>query len=163
MSSIKSLSTFAALWLFSLFSSAACSPTAKTEGDVTEARVAGMTIIVKRLPDAELATARLFLRGGSRNWTKADAGIEMLALNAAASGGTEPLDKVAFGGKLASLGGTLNASAGEDWSVLQVKGPGRAYDDLFGLLCRLCRRRAHSRTPFKLRATSRDFSERGEK
>ena len=131
MSSIKSLSFFAAVCLFS---ASACSPGAKTEGDITEAKIAGMTIIVKRVPTAELATARLYLRGGSRNWTKADAGVEMLALNVAASGGTESLDKVAFGRKLASLGGTVSANTGSDWSALQAKGPVRSYDELFGLL-----------------------------
>jgi zinc protease len=130
MNSIKLFSVFAAVWLLSL---SACS-TGKSEGGVTEARVAGMTIIVKPVPTAELATARLYVRGGSRNWTKADAGIEELALNVAASGGTESLDKVEFGRKLASLGGTISASAGEDWSVFQAKGPVRAYDDVFALL-----------------------------
>jgi predicted Zn-dependent peptidase len=131
MNSIKSLSVFAALWLLL---ASACSTGSKTEGDVTEAKVGGMTIIVKHVPTAELATARLFIRGGSRNWTKADAGIELLAVNVAATGGTESLDKVAFGRRLASLGGMISASAGEDWSVLQAKGPVRAYDELFGLL-----------------------------
>jgi hypothetical protein len=36
----------------------------------------------------------------------------MLAFNVASSGGTESLDKVAFGRKLASLGGTISADTG---------------------------------------------------
>lgn len=132
MSSTRLFSVFAALWLMS--ASGCSSPAIKTEGDVTETKLAGMTIIVKQVPAAELATAQLYVRGGSRNWTGADAGVEMLALNVAANGGTEAIDKVAFGRKLASLGGTVSASVGQDWSVLQAKGPVRAYDELFGLL-----------------------------
>jgi hypothetical protein len=70
-SSIKFVNVIAVLCLFL---AGACSPGSKTEGDVTEAKVAGMTIIVKRVPTAELATARLYIRGGSRNWTKAGCG-----------------------------------------------------------------------------------------
>lgn len=122
MSSIKSFSVFAALWLLSL---GACSTASKSEVDVTEAKAAGMTIMVKRVATAELSTARLYIRGGSRNWTKADAGIEQLALRVATSGGTESLNKVEFGRKLALLGGTISGSGGGDWSVLQAKGPVR--------------------------------------
>jgi zinc protease len=128
---LRLVSIFAGLCLLS---AGACSRSVKTEPDVVETKVAGMTIIVKRVPTAELATARLYVRGGSRNWSKADAGVEMLAFNVAVQGGTESLDKVAFGRKLAALGGTISADTGTDWSWLQAKGPLRSYDDLFGLL-----------------------------
>src|ERR1700679_1169076 len=48
-------------------------------GDVASAQIAGMTVIVKRIPGAELAALELYIRGGARNWNKANAGIEQLA------------------------------------------------------------------------------------
>ena len=109
-------------------------PAPVVEGDVTEAHVAGMTVIVKHVANAELVTAQLYLRGGARNWTKADAGVETLALNVAAAGGTLTLDKIAFTQKLAGLGATIDADTGRDWSLLQAKGPVASFDPLFGLL-----------------------------
>jgi hypothetical protein len=103
MTSIKSFSPFTALLPFL----GACSPAAKTNAvEVTETKVAGMTIIVKRVPNAELATASL--RGGARNWTKADAGIEQLAVNVAANGGTQSSTKWNLAAS-SRLGGTIRA------------------------------------------------------
>lgn len=126
---VKTLSLFALATMM-----VATSAYARTEGDVTEEKLDGMTVIVKRIPAAELATAQLYVRGGSRNWTKADAGIEQMAFRVAATGGTTSLDKVAFGQKLASLGGTLWADTGRDWSMMQTKGPLASFDALFGLM-----------------------------
>lgn len=103
-------------------------------GDVTAATVNGMTILVKRVPGAELVASNLYIRGGSRNWDKADAGIESLALRVAATGGIQSLDKVAFGQKLATLGSTIDASTNRDWSSLKAKGLLRNFDSTFGLL-----------------------------
>ncbi|MCC6524827.1 MAG: hypothetical protein IT373_19385, partial [Polyangiaceae bacterium] len=49
-------------------------PPPVTEGDVTEAKVNGMTVLVKRMPNAELVAVKLFVRGGARDWSAADAG-----------------------------------------------------------------------------------------
>jgi predicted Zn-dependent peptidase len=101
---------------------------------VTETHLGGLTVLVKRRPGAELVAVQLFLRGGSRNWTAADAGVEALAVRVAATGGTSALDKEAFGRRLAALGGTLAGSTGRDWSVLAAKGPIGAFEPLLGLL-----------------------------
>ena len=102
-------------------------PAPVTEGDVTAAWVNGMQVVVKRLPGAELATVQLYVRGGARNWGKEDAGVELLALRAATSGGLKlgdkQLDKEAFGNLLSSLGVALNAETGRDWSAISGKGP----------------------------------------
>ena len=104
------------------------------EGDVTEAHVGGMTILVKHVAGAELATAALYIRGGARNWTKSDAGVEQLALHVAAAGGTKALDKIAFTQKLASLGAFLFADTDNEWSRVLAKGPVTSFDPIFGLL-----------------------------
>lgn len=107
---------------------------ARTDGDVTEATVNGMHILVKRLPGAELFAANLYIRGGSRNWGASDAGVEALALQVAANGGTQALDKVAYGRRLAAMGSSIGATTGRDWSAVQSKGLVRNFDATFGLL-----------------------------
>ena len=109
-------------------------PPAVTEGDVTEAHLGGMTVLVKRLPTAELVTAQLYVRGGALNWTQANAGVEKLAFSVAAAGGTQSLDKSAFARRLAGLGADVNAETTRDWSMVQGKGPLAASTALLGLV-----------------------------
>lgn len=106
----------------------------RTDGDVTEATVNGMHILVKRLPGAELFAANLYIRGGSRNWNAADAGVEALALQVAATGGTQALDKISYGRMLASMGSSISATTGRDWSSVQSKGLVRHFDATLGLV-----------------------------
>jgi predicted Zn-dependent peptidase len=109
-------------------------PAPVTEGSVTEARVAGLTVLVKRLPNAELVTTQLHVRGGARNWGEADAGVEALAFRVATTGGTRLLDKEAFGRKLSALGAEIGATTGRDGSILQGKGPLPGFEATFGLV-----------------------------
>src|SRR6185312_14569177 len=44
-------------------------PPMRVEGDVTVAWLDGLEVIVKRAAGTELTAARLFVRGGVRNWT----------------------------------------------------------------------------------------------
>ena len=109
-------------------------PAPVTEGNVTEARVAGLTVLVKRLPNAELVTTQLHVRGGARNWGAADAGVEALAFRVATTGGTRQLDKEAFGRKLSSLGAEIVTTTGRDGSFIQGKGPLAGFEATFGLV-----------------------------
>lgn len=113
---------------------AGADPAPKVDGDVTEAWVDGMQVLVKRVPGAELFAAKLSIRGGSRNWGKEDAGLEALALQVAATGGTKDLAKIPYARKLASMGSSITASTGRDWSTLDGKGLTRNFDPTFDLL-----------------------------
>ncbi|MFO0549057.1 MAG: pitrilysin family protein [Polyangiaceae bacterium] len=106
-----------------------------TEGDVTEVTVAGLQILVKRIPNAELAAAQIYLRGGVRNWSAGNAGVEQLAIATAASGGTAQLDRDAFARKLASLGSDIGGQSGSDYSVLGAKSLKAQFDETFSMLC----------------------------
>jgi predicted Zn-dependent peptidase len=112
----------------------AADPATVTDGDVTVAFVNGLEIIIKRIPGAELASGHLYIKGGVRNWTAADAGIEDLALSTAASGGTEKLDKDAFARRLAALGSGIGASSGNDYSSLRMTSITKEWDTTFALL-----------------------------
>ena len=104
------------------------------DGDVTTATIHGMQIIVKRVPHAEFVAGQLYVRGGARNWSAADAGVERLALTVAATGGTESLPKEAFVRRLAKLGTELVATSTEDYGVLRMKSLRDHWDDSFALL-----------------------------
>ena len=109
-------------------------PATATDGDVTVAWVNGLEILIKRIPGAELAAGHLYIRGGVRNWTAADAGLEDLALSTAASGGTEKLDKDAFTKRLAALGSSIGAASGNDYASLRMTAIVKEWDTTFALL-----------------------------
>jgi predicted Zn-dependent peptidase len=103
------------------------------DGAVTVGTAAGIPVIVKRVPGAEFAAGQLWVRGGARNWSAANAGIEALAFAVAAQGGTRSLDKSAFARKSAKLGLELSANAGNDSSFVAMKVPLAAWDDAFSV------------------------------
>jgi zinc protease len=109
-------------------------PAPITDGDVTIAYANGIKIIVKRIPGAELAAMQLYVKGGARNWTADDAGVERLALAVATSGGTESMDKDAFARRLAALGSDVFSDVRLDYSAIKAKSLGARWDDTFALL-----------------------------
>jgi zinc protease len=131
----------------------ATDPAPVVDGDVTTATVAGIQVLVKRVPGAQFAAGQLYVRGGTRNWTAANAGIEQLAFNAAATGGTRSLDKTAYSRKLASLGADLQADVRNDFSSLSVSVPLPAWDDAFTLLADVFRSPALPATEIELART----------
>jgi len=92
-----------------------------TDGDVTVGKVAGVQVLVRRWPGAALVTATLAIRGGVQNVDAQTAGVELLGLRTAASGGTERLDKDAYSHTLSKLGSALEAAAASDYSLLEAK------------------------------------------
>jgi zinc protease len=109
-------------------------PAPVSDGDTTVGALQGMQILVKRVPGADFVAANLYVKGGARNWTTDNAGVEALALLTAAGGGTEALAKEAFGRRLAHLGSELSAETREDYSVLRLKSLKASWDDSFPLL-----------------------------
>lgn len=109
-------------------------PAPVTDGDVTEAYANGVQILVKRIPNAELSAMGLFIRGGARDWTAANAGVERLALHVATSGGTAALDKDAFHRKLAAMGSQIGSESGVDHSSIKGKTLLARWDETFDLL-----------------------------
>jgi predicted Zn-dependent peptidase len=112
----------------------AADPATVTDGDVTVAYVNGLAILIKRIPGAELASGHLYIKGGVRNWSAADAGLEELALATAASGGTAKLDKDTFARRLAALGSGIGAGSGNDYASLRMTSIVKEWDTTFELL-----------------------------
>jgi zinc protease len=86
---------------------------------VTEFDVNGLKVLVKRRAGSQTVAAGLFLKGGSRNITASNAGIESLMLNVAAEGSAAyPREKLRA--ELARTGTVIGASDNYDYSVLSV-------------------------------------------
>src|SRR5262249_14311890 len=85
-------------------------------------------------PGAEMAALQLYIRGGARGWTAADAGIEKVALAVATAGGTETLDKDAFARRLAALGSDLGAESRPDYAATKAQSVGTRWGETFTLL-----------------------------
>jgi zinc protease len=109
-------------------------PPPVTAGDVTVAYANGVKILVKRIPGAEMAALQLYIKGGARDWSAADAGVERLALSVATEGGTTSLDKDAFARRLASLGSEIDAQVRYDFASIDAKSLGSRWDATFALL-----------------------------
>ncbi|HXX65706.1 MAG TPA: insulinase family protein [Polyangiaceae bacterium] len=134
-------------------------PPAETEGDVTVASVRGMPIIVERVAGAEFCAIELVIRGGVRNWSADRAGIEDVALAAAAGGGTRSLSKEKLARKLASLGATLATRTRADFSAVIGVAPTASFDDSFGIVADIVLAPAMPETEIAL-ARSRALSDR---
>lgn len=107
---------------------------AAVDGDVTAYDQNGLEVLVKRVPGAEFVAADLVVKGGVRNWTKEQSGVEALALSAAATGGTERLDKDAFARRLESMGSTIAAHSTNDFGMLSGKSLKASFPATFDLL-----------------------------
>src|SRR5438067_5874661 len=84
---------------------------------VTEFDVNGLKVLVKRRAGSQTVAGGLFIRGGSRNITAANAGIEDLMLDLASEGSANfPRERLRS--ELARTGTVLGSSVNYDYSVL---------------------------------------------
>jgi zinc protease len=104
------------------------------DGDVTEFAIGGATVLVKRLPHQPVTSCQLFIRGGVRNWSATNAGVEKLALESAINGGIDGMSKPTFQGRLAALGTQLGAESGEDYALIGFKSLDRNFVESFKLM-----------------------------
>jgi zinc protease len=113
---------------------AAAPAVAPVTKDIVTCDANGLEVIVKRTRGAEFVSTSLVVRGGVRNWTKESAGVERLALEVAAQGGTESLDKDAFQRRLERMGSTIASESTNDFGVLSVKSFRESFEPTFDLL-----------------------------
>ncbi len=93
--------------------------TATAESLVTEFEVKGLKVLVKRRAGSQTVSAGLFLRGGARNVTAANAGVEALmwetATEASAKYPRETLRK-----EIARMGTSIGSGVNYDYSALSL-------------------------------------------
>lgn len=94
---------------------------------VTEFEVNGLKVLVKKRESAPTVAAGLFIRGGVRNVTARNAGIENLMIAAATEAGKKfPRDAVRR--ILSGTGSSVGGSAGTDFSVISLASTRKDFD-----------------------------------
>jgi len=86
---------------------------------VSEFEVNGLKVLVKRRPTSSTVAAGLFIKGGARNITAENAGIEHLMLETAVEGSAR-FPREALRRELARTGSEIGAGINSDFSVLSL-------------------------------------------
>lgn len=87
---------------------------------VTEFEVNGLKVLVKRREGSLTVAAGLFIKGGSRNITAENAGIEALMLDAATEA-SESYPRARMRDEQSRMGTVISSSANYDYSVLALR------------------------------------------
>ncbi len=94
---------------------------------VTEFDVNGLKVLVKRRLNAPTIAAGLFIRGGARNITSKNAGIENLMLNVAEAGSVK-FPRETLRRELSRTGSDIGSSVSNDYSVLSLASTRQNFD-----------------------------------
>jgi zinc protease len=86
---------------------------------VTEFEVNGLKVLVKRRESAPTVSAGLFIRGGARNITDKNAGIENLMLSTLTEG-SKKFPRETIRRELSRTGSSISSSVGSDYSVVSL-------------------------------------------
>lgn len=113
--------------LFSLGSVNYSQTASSADNSVTEFDVNGLKVIFKRRPSSPTVSAGLFTRGGVRNQTAKNAGIEALTLATAAES-SKKFPRELLRKDLARTGSTINASMGYDFGVISLSSTRQNFD-----------------------------------
>lgn len=84
-----------------------------------EFTVDGIQVILRHTPK-EVVSAKLFIKGGTSNYSKEKEGIETFALNLAVSGGTASKDKYTFAGEAEQIGAEISAASTMDYGSINL-------------------------------------------
>ena len=93
--------------------------TATAASAVTELDVNGMKVLIKRRPGTPTVAAGLFFRGGSRNLTAANAGIESFALSVAGEA-TKSYPREKLRKEIARMGTNISSGSNYDYSAISL-------------------------------------------
>lgn len=119
-----SISSFLLLtFVFTAFSGAISAQSTTNVADqaalVSEFDVKGLKVLVKRRASAPTVAAGLFIRGGARNISEKNAGIESLMLNVAAES-SKKYPREVVRRELARTGSSISAGSNNDYSVFSL-------------------------------------------
>ncbi|CAN5245064.1 pitrilysin family protein [soil metagenome] len=104
--------------------------TSEQAEQVTEFEVNGLKVLVKRRPNAPTVAAGLYIRGGARNISDKNSGIENLMLNAAAEG-SKKFPREIVRREISRTGSSIGSSTGNDYSVLSLAVTRQNFDRLW--------------------------------
>lgn len=107
-------------YLIGLFISSFLSIQAQGSSSVEEFEVEGIKVILKHSPK-EVVSAKMFIKGGTANYTKEKEGIESFALSLAVSGGTTTKDKIAFSSAREKMSANIGSSTTYDYGQVSLR------------------------------------------
>ena len=109
------------------------SRTAPDTAVTTKFDVDGVTVILRRNTANEVIAANLYLLGGARQITAANAGIEALLL-LASERGTRKFPGATVRQRTATLGSTISIEANDDWSAIGLHAIRGTFDSTWAIL-----------------------------
>ncbi|HEX8845370.1 MAG TPA: pitrilysin family protein [Pyrinomonadaceae bacterium] len=116
---------------------------------VTEFDVNGLKVLIKRRAGSQTVAAGLFFRGGSRNITTENAGIESLMLDVAEEGSVNfPREKLRA--ELARMGTVMGSSENYDYSVLSLTSTRSNFDRSWEIFADIALRPTFTKEDFDL-------------
>jgi len=116
---------------------------------VTEFEINGLKILIKRRAGSQTVATGLFLKGGSRNLTSANAGIESLMLDVATQASVGfPREKLRS--ELARTGTVIGSGDNYDYSVLSFTATRANFDSMWNLFTDVALRPAFAKEDFDL-------------
>lgn len=98
----------------------------------TRFEVSGVTVILRRNTSNQVVAASLYLLGGTRNETAANAGIEPFYLWSSERG-TQHYSRDALRAKTAALGSTIVVEPRDDWTMFGFRGVRATFDSTWAL------------------------------
>lgn len=84
-----------------------------------EINVDGLKVIFRHTPK-EVISVRLYIKGGTANYTKDKEGVENLAFSMAMNGGTKKMDKVAFNDAAEKIGTSFSSMTSLDYGNMSM-------------------------------------------
>ncbi len=99
---------------------------------VEEFDVNGIKVILKHSPK-EVISTKLYIKGGTANYSKEQEGIENFALNLVISGGTTSLDKIAFSTASDKIGVSIGVNSDYDFSSINLTCVKQYWDESWNL------------------------------
>jgi zinc protease len=121
----------------------------RTAALVTEFDVNGLKVLVKRRAGSQTVAAGLFLRGGSRNITAENAGIESLMLDVATEASVSfPRERLRA--EMSRMGSVMSASENFDYSVLSLTSTRTNFDRSWEIFTDVALRPAFTKEDFEL-------------
>ncbi|MEM6789759.1 MAG: pitrilysin family protein [Myxococcota bacterium] len=109
-------------------------PAPTVDGDLTFGTVGAVPLLVKRVPESELGTMQLYIRGGASERTANNAGRDALSVRVAVTGGTASLTKDAFDRELFRLGTEVGGTSLNAYSMFYAKALAAHMERSFELL-----------------------------
>lgn len=88
--------------------------------EVKEMKIEGVKVIFKQAEN-DVVAFRMYIKGGTTNLTKDNAGIENFALTVATTGGTKNYPKDEFNKILEKLGSSISSSCSNDYSTISIR------------------------------------------